>query len=70
MISGEIHVSQSFSHSVNSGGKANFKQVLECYSYNVFLSKLHESAYKPVYAVICTDGKVSLMSNMTARELK
>ena len=33
-----------------------------------FLSKLQESAYKPVYAAICTDGKVRLMSNMTTGE--
>ena len=33
-----------------------------------FLSKLQESAYKPVYAVICTDGIVSLMSNITTRD--
>ena len=32
-----------------------------------FFSKLQESAYKPVYAAICTDGKVSLMSNMTTK---
>ena len=35
---------------------------------NDFLSKLQESAYESVYTVICTDGKVSLMSNMTTRE--
>ena len=50
------------------GGSATFKHVLECYAYNAFLSKSQESAYKAVYAVIRTDDKVSLMTNMTARE--
>ena len=61
-------VSQSLSHSVNSGGGANFKFFNATFTMFFFSSKLQECAYKPVYAFICTDGKVNLMSNMTTRE--
>ena len=52
-------VRRSVSHSVNSGALQISNKFLNVALRMLFLSILQESAYKPVYAVFCTDGKVS-----------